>query len=405
MNFFNKYIKKTEETLLPQITFAKEMGFYPYFKKLCSEQGPVVQMNGKKVIMLGSNNYLGMTNNSKVKAAAKQAIDEFGVGSTGSRLLNGTMNLHVELEHRLADFFNKESAVVFSTGMQANLGALSCFLNKDDWVISDQQNHASIIDGIRLGKIKRDHKLIYNHCDMEDLERCLKKVPKDERALIVTDGVFSMEGDVAPLKEITDLAETYEAGVYVDDAHSVGVLGENGRGTANHFGVEDKVDVIMGTFSKSFASIGGYIAASEELCTWVRHQARSFIFSASGPPAAMATVLAVLDIIENDDSIRKRLWKNTKKMKQGYQEIGFNIGNSETPIIPIIIGDEQKTFMFAKQLMNETPISVYTNPVRPPATPPGRELIRTSCLATLQEDTIDNAISILSNNAASLEIV
>ncbi|MBD3191874.1 MAG: aminotransferase class I/II-fold pyridoxal phosphate-dependent enzyme [Candidatus Heimdallarchaeota archaeon] len=402
MNFFSKFASRE---ILAQIKMGKEIGIYPYFKELNSEQGSIVKMNGKEIIMLGSNNYLGMTTHPEVKKRAKQAIDEYGVGSTGSRLLNGTMRLHVELEQRLAEFLGKEKAVIFSTGMQANLGTLSCLLEEDTWVISDEQNHASIIDGIRLGRMPRSNKKIYNHCDMDDLKRCLKEVPNGENALIVTDGVFSMEGDIAPLKEITELAEEFGAGVYVDDAHSIGVLGPNGRGTAAHFGLTDEVDIIMGTFSKSFASIGGFIAGSEPVCEWIRHSARSLIFSASAPPAAVATVLAVLDIIENDDSIRKQLWRNVDRLREGYLDAGFDIGRSETPIIPIIIGEEFKTFHFFKSLLEDEPRGVYTNPVRAPATPPGRELTRTSCLASLTSDIIDEAVEILAKNAQELEII
>jgi 8-amino-7-oxononanoate synthase len=405
MTYFAKYTHRAETELIPEIDFAKELGVYPYFKVLSSEQGPVVEIDNRDVIMLGSNNYLGMTTNPQVKAAAMKAIKEFGVGSTGSRLLNGTMQLHVELEQRLASFFETEQSVIFSTGMQANLGTLSCFLGPDDWVLSDQQNHASIIDGIRLSKVKHDHKLIYEHRDLGDLEDKLQQVPNDEHALIVTDGVFSMEGDIAPVKGMSELAEEYGAGLYVDDAHSVGVLGPHGRGTGAHFGVSDKVDILMGTFSKSFASIGGFIAASKEICQWVRHRARSFIFSASAPPAAVATVLAILDIIEEDDSIRQNLWDKTHYLRKRYQEAGFDIGNSETPIIPIIIGDPMKSFEFSKRVLTNRPIGVYTNPVRYPATPLGRELIRTSCLATLDHETIDTAVDIMIKHARELDII
>ena len=252
MNFFDKHNNQAESELLAQVSFAKEQGFYPYFKELCSEQGPIVNMGGGEVIMLGSNNYLSMTTNPMVKKAAKKAIDKYGVGSTGSRLLNGTMDLHNLLEKRLAQFLGTEEAVIFSTGMQANLGTLSCFLGKDDWVISDQQNHASIIDGIRLSKVPKDQKLIYSHSNMEDLERCLKQVPKGEYALIVTDGIFSMEGTIAQLDIITELAKQYGAGIYVDDAHSIGVLGPNGRGTAAHFGVTKDVDLIIDCVDRIF---------------------------------------------------------------------------------------------------------------------------------------------------------
>ncbi len=405
MAFFDKYRERAENELLAEVRMAKELGYYPYFKELCSEQGPVVDICGREVIMLGSNNYLGMTTNPKVKKAAKKAIDEFGVGSTGSRLLNGTMELHVELEKRLANYFGTEEAVIFSTGMQANLGTLSCFLDKDDWVISDEQNHASIIDGIRLGRITSNRKKIYKHNDMDDLKRCLKEIPKGEHALIVTDGVFSMHGDIAPLDVLTELAEQYGAGVYVDDAHAVGVMGPHGRGTAHHFGVQDKVDIIMGTFSKSFASIGGYVAGSESICQWIKHRARSLIFSASAPPASVATVIAVLDIVEKDDSIRKKLWSNTKRLREGYLDAGFDIGSSETPIIPIIVGNDMVTFQFFKNLFEETPRSVYTNPVRAPAVPQGGQLLRTSCQASFEHEVLDEAVEIITKHGKELEII
>ena len=405
MTLFQKYEERAKTGLLAQVDFAKELGLYPYFMALCSEQGPIVKFGDKETIMFGSNNYLSMTTNSKVKEAACKAIEEYGTGSTGSRLLNGTMDIHLELEKRLAEFIGTESAVIFSTGMQANLGTLSCLLRKDDWVVSDEQNHASIIDGIRLSKINKKNKLIYKHNDMDSLEKSLKMIPKGQYGLIVTDGIFSMEGDIAKLDEITELAETYGAGVYVDDAHAVGVLGPYGRGTAAHFKVEDKVDITMGTFSKSFASIGGYIAGSDTTCQWVKHRARSMIFSASSPPSAVATVLAVLDIIEKDDSHRQKLWANANRLKKGYLDAGFNIGHSASPIIPLIIKDELKTFTFFKELLAETPRSVYTNPVRTPATPVGHELLRTSCQSSFDFETIDEAVGIITKLGKKLEII
>ncbi|HUT81998.1 MAG TPA: aminotransferase class I/II-fold pyridoxal phosphate-dependent enzyme [Candidatus Bathyarchaeia archaeon] len=405
MNFFTKYEDRAKSELIEQIDAFKQLGFYPYFKELSSEQGPIVNMDGREVIMLGSNNYLSMTINPQVKEAAKKAIDKYGVGSTGSRLLNGTMDLHVELENRLAKFLGKEAVVIFSTGMQANLGALSCFLCKDDWVISDKQNHASIIDGIKLSGIPKERKLIYEHDNMEELERCLKQIPENEHALIVSDGIFSMEGTIAQLDVITELAEKYGAGVYVDDAHAVGVLGPNGRGTAAHYGVTDKVDIIMGTFSKSFASIGGYIAGSEVLCQWVKHKARALIYSASSPPSALATVLAVLDIIEKNDSYRQKLWANTKRYHEGLTDAEFDTGKSQTPILPIIVGDEFTTFGFFKDLLDERPRSVYTNPVRSPAVDIGRELLRTTCQASFEYNTIDEAIEIITKHGKQLGVI
>jgi len=395
----DKYLRFGEPTL------AKKTGIYPYFHKITGEQNPIVQMDENQVIMLGSNNYLGMSTNLEVKKAAQKAIEDYGVGSTGSRLLNGTMEIHVELEERLAKFFGTEDCVVFSTGMQANLGSISAVLSeKDEWVISDQQNHASIIDGIKLGKMERSNKKIYAHNDMEDLERCLKEVPKG-KGLIVTDGVFSMEGDIVKLDELVDLAEDYDAGIYLDDAHSVGVIGPHGRGTAAHFDLVDKVGITMGTFSKSFATIGGYIAANEAICNWIRHKARSFIFSASPPPANCATVLAVLDIIEKDESLRLNVLDVAHKMRQALSSIGYNVGDSSTAIIPLIVGEDRKTLKFFKGLFNCKPMGIFSNPVVYPATPKGRALMRTSYIATMTEAIVDDAIQIFEDVGKKMKVI
>ncbi len=395
----DKYLRFGEPTLV------KKTGIYPYFHKISGEQNPVVQMDTNEVIMLGSNNYLGMTSHPKVKEAAQKAIEEYGVGSTGSRLLNGTMEIHVELEERLAKFFGTEDCVVFSTGMQANLGAISAMLSeKDEWVLSDQQNHASIIDGIRLGKMDKTNKRIYNHNDMTDLERCLKEIPKG-KGLIVSDGVFSMEGDIVKLKEMVDLAEDYDAGIYLDDAHSVGVMGPHGRGTAAHFNLVDKVGISMGTFSKSFATIGGYVAANEAICNWIRHRARAFIFSASPPPANCATVLAVLDIIEKDESLRKHVLSISHNMRENLHDIGYNVGDSSTAIIPLIVGEARKTMKFFKELFNYKPLGIFSNPVVYPATPKGRALIRTSYIATMSPEIVDDAIHIFEHVGKKMKII
>ncbi|MCE7743450.1 MAG: pyridoxal phosphate-dependent aminotransferase family protein [Candidatus Heimdallarchaeota archaeon] len=395
----DKYLRMGEATLL------KKTGLYPYFHQITGEQNPVVQMDDNKVIMLGSNNYLGMTSHPKVKEAAQQAIEEFGVGTTGSRLLNGTMNIHVELEERLAKFFGTEDCLVFSTGMQANLGAISAMLSeKDEWVLSDQQNHASIIDGIKLGRMDRSNKKIYNHNDMEDLERCLQEIPKD-KGLIVTDGVFSMEGDIVKLDELADLAEDYGAGIYIDDAHAVGVIGPYGRGTAAHFDLVDKVGITMGTFSKSFATIGGYIAGSKAVCNWLKHKARSFIFSASPPPANCATVLAILDIIEKDETLRKNVLSVAHKMREELIDIGYNVGDSSSAIIPLIVGERRRTMKFFKELFNHKPIGIFSNPVVYPATPKGRALMRTSYIATMTDETVNDAIHIFEDVGKKMKIL
>jgi 8-amino-7-oxononanoate synthase len=402
-NVINKKCKKYQRFGLP--TIAKTFGFYPYFNIIYSEQEPIVNMEEREVIMLGSNNYLGMTSNSIVKKAATDAIDKYGSGTTGSRLLNGTFHIHVELEKRLAKFLGKEDCVVFSTGMQANLGALSSLLSeKDEYVISDELNHASIIDGVRLSKTQKNTKIIYNHNDMDDLRKAIKKVPKG-KAMIVTEGIFSMEGDICPLDEIVEIAEENNAFIFLDDAHSIGVLGPNGRGTAAHFNLTNKVDVIMGTFSKSFASCGGYIAASKEICNWIRHTSRPFIFSASLPPANCATVLAVLDIIEKDGSHSEKVLNLAMRMKKGLTDNGFNIGNSQTPIIPIIIGKQMLTFKLFKKLFFKKPRGIFTNPIRPPAVPKGRELIRTSYMASMNNDIIDEGIEIFTELGKKLKII
>ncbi|OLS31028.1 MAG: hypothetical protein HeimAB125_17320, partial [Candidatus Heimdallarchaeota archaeon AB_125] len=372
---------------------------------IAGEQNPIVQMDGNKVIMLGSNNYLGMTSHPKVKKAAQKAIEEYGVGTTGSRLLNGTMEIHLELERRLAKFFGTEDCLVFSTGMQANLGAISAMLSeKDEWVLSDQQNHASIIDGIRLGKMEPGNKKIYKHNDMEDLEKCLKEIPKN-KGLIITDGVFSMEGDIVKLDELAELAEQYGAGIYVDDAHAVGVIGPHGRGTAAHFDLVDKVGITMGTFSKSFATIGGFIAGSKAVCNWLMHKARSFIFSASPPPANCATVIAVLDIIEKDESYRKNVLSVAGKVRDGLRDIGFNVGDSSTAIVPLMVGERRKTMKFFKELFEHKPLGIFSNPVVHPATAKGEERIRSSYIATMTEEIVGDILQIFEEVGRNMKII
>jgi 8-amino-7-oxononanoate synthase len=361
-------------------------------------------MNGKEIIMLGSNNYLGMTANPQVKKKTIDAIENLGSGTTGSRLLNGTFQIHNELERRLANFIGKEDCVIFSTGMQANLGGLSSLItNKDEWIISDELNHASIIDGIVLSKMKKDRRVIYKHNDMADLRNKIKKTPKG-KSMILTEGIFSMEGDICPLDEIVEIAKDNDAMIFLDDAHSVGVLGK-GRGTAAHFNLTNEVDIIMGTFSKSFASCGGYIASSKAICNWIRHNARSFIFSASIPPANCATVLAVLDIIENDSSICDKVINIADKMRTGLSNANFNIGHSNTPVIPIIIGKEMRTYKFFKKLFIHEPRGVFTNPIRAPAVAKGHELLRTSYMATMNEELINEAIEIITQVGKKIRII
>ena len=371
-----------------QVEQAKAMGYYPYFKPVASAEETEVSIEGMSVLMLGSNNYLGLTTHPKVKEAAQAAVERFGSSSCGSRFLNGTLEIHLELEERLARFLNKEAALVFSTGFQTNLGTISSLVGKGDIVISDKWNHASIIDGARLsyGTMKR-----FRHNDPEDLERVLQSCPEDVGKLVVVDGLFSMEGDLAPLPEIVELTKAYGARLLVDDAHAVGVMGPNGRGTPEHFGVEDDVDLVMGTFSKSFASLGGVIAGDAYVINYIQHNARSMIFSASMPPAAVASVLASLEIIESEPERREHLWANSRKMMAGLQDLGFDTGTSETPVIPIVVGDMFKALGMWRSLLEN---GVYVNVVIPPAVPPGREMLRTSYMATHTDDQLDRALGI-----------
>lgn len=367
----------------------REKGIYPYFHALESRQDTEVVMEGRRRIMLGSNNYLGLTAAPEVVAAAEAALAEYGTGCSGSRFLNGTLRLHLELERELADFVRMDGAVTFSTGFQSNLGIISCLVGRGDYVVCDRENHASIYDGCRLsfGKMLR-----YRHADMDDLEAKLRAVPESAGCLIVTDGVFSMGGDIAKLPEICELASKYGARVMVDDAHGLGVIGEGGRGTASHFGLEDRVDVIMGTFSKSLASLGGYMAASETVCDYVRHNSRPFIFSASIPPSACAAALAALRLLRERPELPVRLLSLASYARAGLKARGLRIIESETPIIPIYTYEMERTLVSAKRLYDA---GVYVNPVLPPAAAPGECLLRVSCMATHTEALLDEAMDII----------
>lgn len=375
------------------------LGYYPYFRPIESDQDTIVNLNGQKVLMLGSNNYLGLTNNPEVKEAAMQAIRDFGTGCAGSRFLNGTLVIHLELEEKLAEFINKEAVLLYSTGFQVNQGVISTVIGKDSVVISDKLDHASIYDGCRLafGKF-----LKFNHNDMADLERVLQSVQEAKSRLVVVDGVFSMEGDIAQLPEIVELAERYDADVMVDDAHSIGVLGPNGDGTAAHFGVTDQVSLIMGTFSKSLASVGGFIASDEDTIHYLKHNSRALIFSASPPPASVASVLKALEILQREPERRHKLWENTRRMVAGLKEFGFNLGLSETPIIPVIVGDNLKVFVFCKRLQEE---GIFVNPVVSPAVQPGNQLIRLSLMSTHSADQVDFALEKLALVGRELELI
>ena len=374
-------------------------GLYPYFRKISSLPSTVVIAEGKEVIMIGSNNYLGLTDHPCVIEEIHKAVNQYGSGCTGSRFLNGTLDIHVKLEEELAEFMNRQAALVFSTGFQTNLGTIATIVGKDDIIFGDRSNHASIVDGCRLsfGELKK-----YRHDDMPDLERLLQRNNHARGKLIVTDGVFSMEGDIANLPEITKLAAQYEARVMVDDAHSIGVLGDNGRGTAEHHHVEDKVDIIMGTFSKSFASLGGFIVGDEDVIHYIKHFSRSLIFSASPPPAAVAAVRATLKILKSEPERRKRLWDITNKMHREFKGMGYNIGTTMTPIVPLIIGDDMKTFVFWKAL---TEAGLFTNPVVSPAVPPGQALIRTSYTATHTDAQLDKVLQIFNDIGKQFGII
>ncbi len=376
----------------------KEAGFYPYFLAMSGNEGTEAIYQGNRLIMCGSNNYLGLTTHPKVRQAAQDAVKEFGTSCTGSRLLNGTLEMHIELEKELADFVGKEAALVFSTGMQVNLGTISSIVGKGDVAILDKDDHASILDGARLswGTTKR-----YRHNDIPDLERVLKSVEKDRGILVVVDGLFSMEGDIAPLPEIVPLCKEYGARLMVDDAHAIGVLG-GGRGTAAHFDMTDDVDLIMGTFSKSFASLGGFIAGSEKVIDYIQHNARSLIFSASIPPANCAAALASLQVMRDEPERVDRLTEIAAKMRKGFTDLGFDIGNSCTPVIPIIIGDDLRTFVIWKALLDN---GVYVNAIIAPATPPGRQLLRTSYMATHTDDQLDRVLGIFEQIGKQYEVI
>jgi len=361
--------------------------------------GNKVKVNGREMIMVGSNNYLGLINHPKVMKAAQEAVDRYGVATCGSRFLNGTLDIHVELEERLARFMKKENALAFSTGFQTNQGIISTIVGKGDVVLTDQMVHASIIDACRLsyGEVRR-----FKHNDMEELEKILLGIDHNKGKLIVIDGVFSMEGDLANLPEIVQLAKKFNAKVMVDDAHGIGVMGKNGRGTCEHFGVEDEVDLVMGTFSKSFASLGGFVVGNKKVISYIKHFARSLIFSASITPASVATVLETLDIIENEPERRERIWRITEKMKSGFQKMGYNTGPTETPIVPVMVGDDEKAFMLWKMLREA---GIFTNPVIFPAVPRGQALIRTSYSATHSDEELNIVLKYFENCGKTLGII
>ncbi len=378
---------------------ARQQGYYPYFIPFSGGDDTVMIYKGSEKIMIGSNNYLGLTHHPKVVEAAEKALKEYGTGRTGSRFLNGTLDIHEQFERELADFTGKEAALIFSAGFLVNLGTISTLLNKKDTVIIDRLDHASIIDGCRLSgaTIRR-----YQHNNMAELREILKSLPENTGKLVVVDGVFSMEGDIAPLPDICKIVQEFGARLMVDDAHSIGVLGPNGNGTAAHFGVTNQVDLIMGTFSKSFGAIGGFIAGDSEVIDYIKHKCRSMIFTASLPPSVVASTRAALEIIKNEPERRRRLWEIGDYMRSEYRKMGFKTGTSETPVIPVVIGDNMKTFLFWKSLFEE---GVYTNAVIYPAVPGDSARLRTSYIATHTQKQLNFVLEKFYKIGKSLEVI
>ena len=366
---------------------AKAAGIYPYFRAISSEQDPEVIINGKPVLMFGSNCYTGLVNDPRIKEAAIEATRKYGTGCAGSPFLNGTLDLHKKLEAELADYIGKEDVMIYSTGFGVNLGVVSTLTGREDYILWDEQDHASIIEGRRLSFSKQ---LKYKHNDMESLEKQLQKCEPDKIKLIVTDGVFSMEGDVANVPEIVRLAKQYNAAVMVDEAHGIGVFGEGGRGVCHHFGCADDVDLIMGTFSKSFASLGGFIATDKEITNFLRHHSRSYIFTASITPASTAAALKALEIMKTEPQIQEALWRNTNQALEGFRSMGFEIGNTSTPIIPLYIRDNFKTFAITRDLLED---GIFVNPVVSPAVAPQDTLIRFSLMATHTPEQVAEALT------------
>lgn len=381
------FSKIARDPVLKAANMGREQGIYPYFRPLSETEGTEVVIEGHRLIMIGSNNYLGLTTHPKVRQAAIDAIRHYGTSCTGSRFLNGTLEIHRELERRLAKFLGKEAAIIFGTGYQSNLGAITALMGKNDVAIADKEIHASLVDAIKMAGCQL---MRYRHNDMADLERVLKE-SGDAPKMIIVDGVYSMGGDLAPLPEIIALCKRYGARFFVDDAHGLGVMGQGGRGTHFHFDCVDDVDIVMGTFSKSFASLGGVIAGDQQVMDYIQHHARSFIFSAAMPPANVATVLACLDVIEEDPSYVARVHVQADKVRDGMRRIGYDVGESVTPIIPVMIGNEMHTVFLWQSLFKN---GLYTNPVLPPAVPPSKSLLRTSYMATHTDAQIETILDV-----------
>ncbi len=380
----------------------KSAGFYPYFRPIEENEGPVVQIEGRKVIMAGSNNYLGLTAHPYVKEAAIEAVKKYGTGCSGSRYLTGTLDLHIELEKRLAKYFGKESVLLFSTGYQTAQGIIPTLVQKGEYVISDKDNHACIVAADLMAKGAFAEFKRYKHNEMDDLEAVLKKIPKEKAKLIVTDGVFSTTGEIVDLPNLVKLAKEYNARIMVDDAHSVGVIGKGGRGTASHFDLVNEVDITMGTFSKTFASLGGFMAASERIINYVKHHSPALIFSASPTPASVAAAMAALELLEKEPWRVERLIKNANRMREGFKRMGFTIIDGQTAIVPVIIGDDERTFIFWRKLFDA---GVFTNAFISPGVPPGMAMLRTSFMTTHEDEHLDRILELFGEIGKELGII
>jgi len=369
----------------------KALGLYPYFRPIEANEGPVVQIEGRKVIMAGSNNYLGLTSHPKVKEAAIKAIEKYGTGCSGSRYLTGTLDLHIELEYRLTKFFNTEAVLLFSTGYQTAQGIIPTLVQRGDYVVSDKDNHACILAGNLMAMGATANMVRYKHNDMEDLERVISKLPIDSAKLIVSDGVFSTGGEIVNLPCLNDIAKRFNARILIDDAHSVGVIGKGGRGTASEFNLEDQIDMTMGTFSKTFASLGGFVSGEERVINYIKHHSPALIFSASPTPASVAAAIAALDILEAEPERVTKLIRNADKMRKGFSELGFNVIDGRTAIVPVIVGDDETAFKMWRMLYDA---GVFVNVFISPGVPQGRQMMRTSYMATHEDEHLDKILDI-----------
>ncbi len=380
----------------------KEKGLYPYFRPIQENEGPVVQIEGRKIIMAGSNNYLGLTAHPKVKEAAKNAIKKYGTGCSGSRYLTGTLDLHIELEERLAKFLGYEACLLFSTGFQTNLGVISTLVQKGDYVISDKENHASIVAGCLLAKGGYAEFVRYKHADFDDLEKVLSQLPDDAGKLIVTDGVFSVTGEIVNLPPLLQIAKKYNARVLVDDAHAIGVIGPGGKGTAHYWNKLEETDLTMGTFSKTFASLGGFVCGPERVINYLKHHSPAIIFSASPTPASCASALAALDILEQEPELVEKLRRNSDKMRKGFKELGFRIVENESAIVPVIIGDVELSFLFWRKLYDN---GVFVNAFIPPGVPPNMSMMRTSYMAAHEDEHLEKILEVFKKVGKELSII